>query len=84
MRSGRLLAQARGTAGGVLEHAPRHPFPGPTPRRCPLLGGVDTITYRARQFPGWAMALAGLLRHSPSGSVCEIERYGVIRGERQQ
>lgn len=56
---------------------------GPTTRRCPLLGGVRTITDRDRQFPDCAMAVADATQHSPSRCLREIGGYAVIGAARQ-
>jgi hypothetical protein len=48
----------------VLEHVPRHLFPGPAPRRCPLLASLDTITERERQSATYVMATTTVRIHS--------------------
>ena len=77
------MAQARGTTGGVLIHAPRHLHLGPAARRCPLLASLDTIAKRERQSPTYAVAVIGLLRHSPSRCLREIGPLAVILSARQ-
>jgi hypothetical protein len=67
----------------VLEHAPRHPSPGPAARRCPLPAALDTIVLPDRQLPTYAVTVIALTSHFPSRSPREIGLPDLIRGERQ-
>ena len=51
-------------------------------RWCHLFSAVDTIAKRDCQFPGYAMGIAVVARHSPSRCLRKIGAIAVILGER--
>src|SRR6266542_3133316 len=83
-----LLRSPASTGPGHDGGRARTRFPSlisrPAARRCPLLAALDTTTWRDRQSPTYAVAVAAVTGHCPSRCSREIRLQDVIHGERQQ